>query len=167
MHGIGQTQASLTERNATRSAFIRPTVVVQSLSCVRFFATPWTTVLQASLSFTISQRLLKLTSIESMVPFNHLILLVPFLLLPSIFPASRSFPMSHLFTSDAQSTGASNEYSGLISFRIDCFDLLAVQGTLKSLLQHTAGKHQFFGTQPSYSPTLKSVHDYWKSHSFD
>ena len=80
---------------------------------------PWIEAHWDSSSFTISQRLLKLMSIESMVPFNHLILLVPFLLLPSISPASRSFPMSHLFASDGQSIGASNEYSGLISFRTD------------------------------------------------
>ena len=121
----------------------------------------------------LAQSLLKLMSFESVMPSNHLILCCPVLLLSSIFPSIRLF-----FNESALhirwlkywsffSISPSNEYSGLISFRIDCFDLLAVQGTLKSLLQHTAGKHQFFGTQPSYSPTLKSVHDYWKSHSFD
>ena len=96
MHGIGQTQASLTERNATRSASIRPTVVVQSVSCVRFFATPWTTVLQASLSFTISQRLLKLMSIELAMPSNLLILCHPLLLLPSILHSIRVFSNRHI-----------------------------------------------------------------------
>ena len=121
----------------------------------------------------LAQSLLKLMSFQSVMPSNHLILCCPVLLLSSIFPSMRLF-----FNESALhirwlkywsffSISPSNEYSGLISFRIDCFDLLAVHGTLKSLLQHTAGKHQFFGTQPSYSPTLTSVHDYWKSHSFD
>ena len=115
---------------------------VQSLSCVRLFATPWTAAHQASLSFTISQSLFKLKSIESVMPFNHLILCHPLFFLPTIFPSIRAFfnesvlhirwPKSWNFSF---SISSSNEYSGLISFRIDWFDLLAVQGTLKSLLQ--------------------------------
>ena len=108
-------------------------VVVQSLSHGSLFATPWTATHQASLPFTISQSLLKLMSIESMMPSNHLILYCPLLLLPSVFPASGSFSVSRALCirwpkdwSFSFSISPSNEYSGLISFRIDWFDLLAV-----------------------------------------
>ena len=114
-------------------------VVVQSLSCVQLFVTPWTAAHQASLSFTISWSLLKLMPIELMMPSNHLILCLPLLLLPSIFPSIRVFsselalwirwPKYWIFS---LSISLSNEYSGLVSFRIG-FDLHAVQGTLKSL----------------------------------
>ena len=116
-------------------------VAVQSLSRVRLFATPWTR--QASLSFTISQSSLKLMSIETMMPSNHLILCHSLLLLPSVFPRIRVFPKEvalHIrwpqYWSFSFSIIPSNEYSGLTSFRIDWFDLLAVQGILKILLQH-------------------------------
>ena len=104
--------------------------VVQSLSHVRLCATPGTAACQASLCFTISWSLLKLMSIESVMPSSHLILCHSFHLLPSLFPSIRVF---------------SNEISGLISFRIDWFDLLAVQRTPKSLLQHHSSKASFFG----------------------
>ena len=109
---------------------------VQSLSCVRLFVTPWTAACQASLSITNSLSFLKFMSIESMMPSNHLILCHPLLLLPSIFPSIR-WPKYWSFTF---SISPSNEYSGLISFRMDCLDRLAVQGTLKSLLQHHSSK---------------------------
>ena len=106
-------------------------------------ATPWTAARQASLSFTITWSLLKLMSVESVMPPNHLVICHPFLLLPSIFPSIRVFPNElalHIrwpkYWSFSFSISPSNEYSGLISFRIDRFDLLAVQGSLKSLLQH-------------------------------
>ena len=126
-------------------------IVVQLISCVWLFATPWTVPRQASLSFTISQGLLKLMSIESVMPSKHVILLLP----PSSLALSRSQYqglLSQLLVSGIQSIGASasspsNEYSGLISFRMDWFDLLAVQGTLKSLLQHHSLKASVF--QPS------------------
>ena len=109
--------------------------------------TPWTAARQASLSFTSSQSLLKLMSIESVMPSNHFILCHPFLLLLSIFPSIRVFSnesVLHIrwpkYWSFSFSISPSNEYSGLISFRIDWFDLLAVQGTLKSLLQHHNSK---------------------------
>ena len=108
--------------------------------------TPWTAARQASLSITNSQSILKLISIESVMPSNHLILYCPVLLLPSIFPASGSFQVSQLFASVGQimefqlSISPSNERSGLISFRMDWLDLLAVQETLKSLLQHHSSK---------------------------
>ena len=113
--------------------------VVQSLSRVQLFVTPWTAAGQVSLSF-ISQSLLKLTSTESAMPSNHLVLCRP-LLLPSIFPSIRAFSDELAFHIRwpkywSFSFSPSNEYSGLTSFRIDWFDLLAVQGTLKSLLQH-------------------------------
>ena len=115
---------------------------VHLLSYVWLFVTPWTAVLQASLSFTISWSILKLTSIESVMPYNHLILCHPLLLLPSIFPSIRVFfneSVLHIrwpkYWSFSFSIRPSNEYSGLISFRIGWLDLLAVQGTLKNLLQ--------------------------------
>ena len=120
---------------------------VQSLSCVQLFATPWTVARQASLSITNSRSLLKLMSIELVMPSNDLILCYPRLLLPSIFPRIRVFsnePVLHIrwpkYWSFSFSISPSNEYSGLISFRMDCLDLLSVQGTLKSLLQHHSSK---------------------------
>ena len=105
------------------------------------FFTPRTATHQASLPFAISQRLLKLTSIESVMPSNHLILCRPLLLLPSIFPSVRVLCIKWpKYWSFSFSISPSNEYSGLISFRMDGFDLLAVQGTLKSLLQHHSSK---------------------------
>ena len=119
---------------------------VQSLSCVQLFVTPWTASCQASLSISNSQSLLKLVSIESVMPSNYLILCRP-LLPPSIFPSIRVFSNDstlHIrwpkYWSFSFSISPSNEYSGLISFRMDCLDLLAVQETLKSLLQHHSSK---------------------------
>ena len=109
--------------------------------------TSWTAAHQASLSFTISQSLLKLMSIESMMSSNHLILCRPLLLLPSIFPSIRVFSNESAlrirrpkYWSVSFSISPSSEYSGLISFRMDCFDLLAVQRTLKNLHQHHSSK---------------------------
>ena len=127
---------------------------VQSLSHVQLFATPWTVACQASLSITNSQSLLKPMSIESVMPSNHLILSCPFLFLPSIFPSIRIFSSESVlhirwpnYWSFSFSISPPSEYSGLISFRIDWFDLLVVQGAFKSLLQHTVQKHQLFGAQ--------------------
>ena len=113
--------------------------------------TPWTTAHQASLSFTISQSLFKLMSTESMMPSNHLILCHPLLLLPSIFPSIRVFTNESVFRiiwpeywSFSFSISPSNEYSGLISFRIDWFDLLAMWGTFKILHQHHSSKASIF-----------------------
>ena len=120
---------------------------VLSLSHVWLFATPWPAACQASLSTTNSQSLLKLMSIESLMSSNHLILCLPLLLLPSVFPSIRVFSSESVlhirwpkYWSFSFSISPSNEYSGLISFTIDCFDLLVVQGTLKSLLQHHSSK---------------------------
>ena len=120
-------------------------LVVQLLSQVRLFATPWTAAPQASLSFSISQSLLKPISIELMMPSNHLVLCRPLLLLLSIFPSIRVFSSESVlhitWPKDwSFSISPSNEYSGLISFRMDRFDLFVVQGTLKSLLQHHSSK---------------------------
>ena len=136
---------------------------VQSLSCVWLFVTPWTAVRQGSLYITNSQSLLKLMSIESVMPSNHLILCHPLLLLPSIFTSIRFFSNESAFHirwpkdwSFSFSISPSNEHSGLISFRMDWLDLLAVQGTLKCLLQHHSSKAStlqhsaFFIVQLSY-----------------
>ena len=118
-----------------------------SLSCVRHFATPWTEARQASLSITNSGSLFKLMSIESVISSNHLILYCPLLLSPSIFPSIRVFSNDSVlcirwpkYWSFSFSTSPSNKYLGLISFRMDWLGLLAVQGTLKSLLQHHSSK---------------------------
>ena len=122
-------------------------VVIQLLSHVQLFVTLLTTTRQAPLSSTISQSLLKLMSIDSMMPSNHLILCHPLLLLPSVFPSIRVFSNESVlcirqpkYWSFSFSISPSNEYSGLLSFRMDWLDLLAVQGTLKSLLQHHSSK---------------------------
>ena len=121
------------------------------------------------LFFTISRSLLKLMSIESVMPYNHLILYCPLLLLPSIFSSITVFSDELAlciqwpkYWSFSFSISPSNEYSGLISFRTDSFDLLAVQGTLGSLLQHHSSKASIL-----HCPALISVHDYWKNHKFD
>ena len=138
-----------------------------SRSVVSDSATPWATACQASLSITNSQSLLKLMSIESVMPSNHLILCRPLLLPPSIIPSIRVFSnesVLHIrwpkYWSFSFSISPSNEYSGLISFRMDWLDLLAVQGTLKSLLQDHSSKASFLVLSFLYSPTLTSIHDY-------
>ena len=126
------------------------TIVVQFLGCVWLFVTSWTAAQQAPLSSSISWSLLKFMSIKSVMLPNYLMLCFPLLLLPSIFSSNKVFSMSWLFASGGQkywrfsfSNSTSNEYSGLISFRIDWFDLLAVEGTLKSLPQHHNLKASF------------------------
>ena len=136
---------------------------------------PWTAACQTSLSLTNSWSLLILMSIESVMPSNHLILCCPLLLPPLIFTGIRVFSNESVlcirwptYWSFSFSISPSNEYSGLISFRIDWFDLLAVQETLKSLLQHYSSKASvlwlsaFFIVQLSHP----SIHDHWKNHSF-
>ena len=132
-----------------RHKLIATIVVIQLLSRVQLFEIPWTAC-QASLSFTISQSLLTLMSIESMLPFNHLTLCCP-LLLSSIFPNIKVFSNEltlHIkwpeYWNFSLTISSSNEYSGLIFFRIDWFDILAVQGTLKSILQHHSSKASIF-----------------------
>ena len=149
-------------------------VFVQWLSHVRLFTTPWTVSRQAFQSFTISWSLLKLMCIELVIPSNHLILCQPLLCLPSVFPSIGVFSSESAFCirwpkhySFNFSMSPSNEYSGWIFFRIHWFDLLELQGTLKS-----SPASQFESTSSSevsilYGPALTSIHDYWKNDSFD
>ena len=140
---------------------------VQLLNRVRFFATPWTAVCQASLSITNSRSLLKLMSTELVMPSNHIILCHPLLLLLLIFPSIRVFSRESVlcirwpkYWSFSFSISPSNEYSGLILFRMDWLDLLAVQGTLKSLLQHHSSKASILWHSASFIVQLTSIHDY-------
>ena len=126
------------------------------------------------LSITNSQSLLKLMSVESVIPSNHLISCRPLLLPPSVFPSIRIFSNESAlritwpkYWNFSFSIGSSNEYSGMIYFRIDWFDLLAVQGTLKSLLQHHSSKASILWHSISFIVHLTSIHDYWKNHIFD
>ena len=147
---------------------------VQLLSRVRLFATPWITACQASLSITNSQSSLRLTSIESVMPSSRLILCHPLLLLPPMPPSIRVFSNESLFAWGGQSTGVSalasflpkksqgwspSEWTGWISLQSK-----EISGVFSKT---TVQKHQFFGTQPLHSPTLISIHDYWKNHSID
>ena len=136
-------------------------------------ATPWTAGCQAFLSITIFQRLLKLMSIKLVMPFNYLILCHPLLFLLSIFPSIRIFSNESvlhirwpMYWSFSFSLSPSNEYSGLIFFRIEWLDFLAVQGILMSLLQHQVQIINSSALSFLYTPTLTSIHDYWKNHSF-
>ena len=153
-------------------------VVVQSVSCFRPFVIAWTAAHQASLSITNSWSLLKLMSIESEMPSNRLILCCPLLLLPPIFPSISLSNESALhirwlkYWSFSLSISPFNEYSGFLSFRIDWLDLLAVQGTLNSLLQHHSSKASilwcsaFFMVHLSHPYMVHLSPDYWKNHSF-
>ena len=140
---------------------------------------PWTVACQASLSITKSQSLPKLMSIELVMPSNHLILCHSLLLLPSIFPNILSLPTS-IFTNESAlhirwpkywsfsfKISLSNEHPGLISFRLDWLDLLAVQGTLESSPTPQFKSINSLALSLLYSPTLTSIHDYWKNHSLD
>ena len=131
-------------------------ISVQLLNHVQLFVTAWMATLQAFLSITNSRSLLKLMSIESVMPSNHLILCHPLLLLPSTFPSIRVFSNELAlcirwpkYWSFSFNISPSSEHPGLISFRMDWLDLLAVQGTLKNLFQHHSSKHQFFSAQLS------------------
>ena len=145
---------------------------VQSLSRVRLFATPRIAARQASLSITISQSALRLTSIESLMPSSHLTLGRPLLLLPPIPPSIRVFPNEstlHMrwpkYWSFSFSIIPSKEIPRLISFRMDCLDLLAVQRTHKSLLQHHNSKASILRCSAFF--TVQLSHPYWKNHSLD
>ena len=143
----------------------------------RLFVAPWTAACQVSLSFTISQNLLKLISIESGMSSYYLIPYYPLLLLPSIFPSIRVFSSESVlhirwpqYWNFSFSISLSNEYSGFISFSIDWFDFLASQGTLKSFLQHRSSEASVLMLSCSfffYRPALTSLHDHWKNHSLD
>ena len=140
------TQRTSDMTEATQHAYIQ-TVTVQSFSCVRLFATPWTAARQASLSTTNSQSLLKLKSIKLVMPSNHLILCHPLLVLPSIFPSIRVFSNESAlcirwpkYWSFSFNISPSNEQPVLISFSMNWLEFFAIQGTLKSLLQHHSSK---------------------------
>ena len=148
---------------------------VQLLSCVQLFVTPWTAARQASLYTINSRSLLKLMSIELVTPSNHLILCHPLLLLPLIFPSIRVFSKESVLCikwpknwSFSFSISPSNEYSGLISFRMDWFDLLAnPRDSQKSSPTPRFKSISSLILSFIYGPTLTSIHDYWKNHSFD
>ena len=147
--------------------------VVYLLSHFQLFATLWTAACQTSLSFTISWSLLKLMSIELVMPSNYFFFCC-LLLLPSIFPSIRIFPSESAlcirlpkYWSFSFSISLSNEYSGLISFRIYWFDLLAVQGTQESSPTPQFESISFSALSLLYGSALASVHDYWKDHTFD
>ena len=147
---------------------------VQSLSRVQLFVTPRIAACQASLSITNSQSSPKPTSMESVMPSNHPILCHPLLLLPSIFHSIRVFSNESAlrnkwskYWSFSFNISPSNEHPGLISFRMDWFDLLAVQGTLKSLLQHHSSKASIILGSAFFIVQLTSIHDHWKNHSLD
>ena len=148
---------------------------VQLLSCIRLFATPWTAARQASLFITNSQSSPKLMCIESVTPSSHLILCRPLLLLPPVPPSISVFSSEstlHIrwpkYWSFSFSISPSSEHPGLISFRMDWLDLLAVQGTLKESSPTPQFKSiNFLALTFLHSPTLTSIHDYWKNHSLD
>ena len=147
---------------------------VQSLSRVQLFVTPWVAAHQASLSITNSRSSLKLMFIKSVMPFGHLILCRPLLLLPPIPLSIRVFSNESTlcmrwpkYWSFSFSISPFNEHPGLISFRMDGLDLLAVQGTFRSLLQHHSSKASILRCCFLHSPTLTSIHDHRKNHSLD
>ena len=147
---------------------------VQLLSHVWLFATPWTVACQVSLLIANSRSSLKLMFIELVIPSKHLILCCPLFLLPSIFPSIRVFSSESVlpirwpkYWRFNFSISLSNEFSGLISFRVDWLDLLAVQGTLKSLPTPQFRSINSLALSFLYGPTLTSIHDHWESHSFD
>ena len=147
---------------------------MQSFSHIRLFATLWTTTRKAPLSITNYKSLLKLMSINSVMPSNYLILCRPLFLLPSIFPSIRTFSSESVlrlrgpsYWSFSFSISPSNEHSGLISFRIDWLDLLAVQGTLKSLLKYHSSKASILWRSAFFIVQLSHPYDHWKNHSLD
>ena len=147
---------------------------VQSLSHIRLFATPWTAAHQASLSITNSQIQPKPMSTVLVMLSNHLILCRPLLLLPSIFPSIKVFSSESVlhirwpkYWSFSFNISPFNEHAGLISFRMDWLELLAVQGTLKRLLQHHSSKASVLRCSAFFTVQLTSIHDHWKNHSLD
>ena len=157
------------------SPLIKSFSSIQSLSHVRLFATPWIAACQASLSITNSWSSLKLMSIESVMPFSHLILCRPLLLLPPIPPSIRVFSNESTlrmrwpkyWSFSFSFIIPSKEIPGLISFRMDWLDLLAVQGTLKSFLQHHSSKASILRRSAFFTVQLTSIHDHRKNHWLD
>ena len=171
---IRNAKEEVTKDNAAKQRIIRDYSIQFSSSVVsNSLRSLWIAAHQASI--TNSQSLLKLMAIELMKSSNHLMLCHPLLLLPSIFPSIRVFSNESVlpislpkYWSFSFSTSPSNEHSGLIYFRIDWLDLLAVQGTLKRLLQHRSSKESIVCCSAFFNnPTFTSIHEYWKNHSFD
>ena len=162
-------------QTANKSIKCLTSLIIQfSCSVMSDFVTPWVAARQASLSITNSWSLLKLMSIELVMPSSHLILCRPLLLLPPILPSIRVFSNEsalHMrwpkYWSFSFSISPSNGHSGLISPRIDWLDFLTDQGTLKSLLQHHCSKASIFQCSAFFSLTLTSIHNHWKNHSLD
>ena len=157
-----------------RAKILSAVIVVQCLSCIPLFVTPWTAARQALLSSSVSRSLLTFMSIELVMLSNQVNLHCPLLLLPLIFLSVGTFLMSQLFTSGGQNIRASASVTvlqwkfRLISFRIDWFGLLSVQGALRSLLQHYSSKATILQCSAFFMIQLSHlVHDYWKNHSFD
>ena len=148
-------------------------ILLLLFSHVQFFPIPWTAAFQASLSITISQSLLKLMSIQLVMPSNKHMLCRPLLLLNSVFPSIMVFSSESVlcirwskYWSFSFNISPSNEYSGLTSFRIDWFDLQCKR--LSRIFSNTTiQKHQFFSAKPFYGPNFKSIHGSWKNHSFE
>ena len=173
--GLSSLSLSLTSRSTWKYRYLLYTVQfssVQSLSRVRLLVTPWIAARQASLSITNSRSSLKLMSIESVMPSSHLILGRPLLPLPPVPPSIRVFSNESTFCTRwpkywtfSFSIIPSKEIPGLISFRMDWLDLLAVQGTLKSLLQHHSSKASILRCSDFSTVQFTSIHDYWKNHS--
>ena len=164
-------------KRSVKSKYIHKTYLCSfqfSHSVLSDSATPWTVACQGSLSITNSRSLLKLISIESVMPSNHLLLCHPLLLLPLIFPSIRVFSnesVLHIrwpkYWSFSFSISPSNEHSGLISFRMDWLDFLEVHRTLKSLLQHHTSEASILRCSAFFTVQLTSIHDHWKNHSLD
>ena len=174
--GISTSSTQKWTASATFSVFISSDCMyqsVQSLSRVRLFVTPWIAALQACLSITNSRSSLKLMSIESGMPSSYLILCHPLLLLPLIPPSIRVFSNESTLRIRwpkywSFSISPSSEHPGLTSFRMDWLDLLSVQGTLKSLLQHHSSKASIFQHSAFFTVQLfTSIHDHWKNHSLE
>ena len=173
--GIEPGSSALQEDSFPSDPPEKPLLLLMSHSVISDSVTPWTATCQAFLSFTNSQSLLKLMPIESVMPSNHFIFCHPFFLLPSIFPSIRIFSNESAlrirwlkYWRLSFNISPSNEHPGLISFRMDWLHLLAVQGTLKE----SSPTPQFKSINSSalsflYSPTLTSIHNYWKNHSLD
>ena len=169
---LGKTRDLFKKIRDTKGTFHASSV--QSLSHVWLFVSPWTAPCQASMSTTNSQSLLRLMPIELVMPFNHLILCHPLLLLPSIFPSIRVFSSESVLPirwptdwSFSFSISPSNEHLGLISFRMDWLDLLDVQGTLKSLFQHHSSKASILWCSASFIVQLSHPYKTAGKHSFD
>ena len=165
---------ALTDLENTDLSCEPSSVSVQSLSYVWLLAIPWTAAHQASLFITTSRSLLKLMSIESVMPSNHLSSVIPFSSCLQSFSASGSFPVSQFFESGGQSIGVSALASVLPVNIQDWYPLgltslisLQSKGLSRVFSNATVQKHQFFGSRLFYSPTLTSIHDYWENHSFD